>query len=214
MYVDSKLTSFIAESTVRHGVLKMNRAQEIKQVAHQLMLEKGYSGFSYADIAAVIGIQKASIHYHFPSKDNLVQSVLQDYRRSASDSLRKFEDTAANPRGKLENYFAYWADRLANEPTHICLCAMLASENSILPEEAQCEIQAHFEEMRKWIQSVLQEAQEQGMLFPSHLSLEAEAASILAVVHGGMLAARAYRDKQQFTMVTEALLHKIMRHQA
>ncbi|WP_067624270.1 TetR/AcrR family transcriptional regulator [Alicyclobacillus acidiphilus] len=188
----------------------MNRADEIKKVAHALMLQKGYRAFSYADIADVIGIQKASIHYYFPSKDNLVHSVLQDYRRAAADSLRSFEANAKSPREKLDRYFRYWKDKLACEPTDMCLCAMLASEESILPEESRSEIQAHFEEMRAWIQRVLEEAKASGILRSCGGSSEVEAASVLAAVHGGMIATRAYRDAEQFSMVTEYVLERLM----
>jgi TetR/AcrR family transcriptional repressor of nem operon len=40
-------------------------------VAEELLLTRGYNGFSYNDIAEKVGIRKASIHYHFPSKSGL-----------------------------------------------------------------------------------------------------------------------------------------------
>ena len=36
-----------------------------------LTQENGYQGFSYADLAERLGIRKASIHYHFPTKTEL-----------------------------------------------------------------------------------------------------------------------------------------------
>ena len=36
-----------------------------------LIQENGYQGFSYADLAERLGIRKASIHYHFPTKTEL-----------------------------------------------------------------------------------------------------------------------------------------------
>ncbi|UMO89950.1 TetR/AcrR family transcriptional regulator [Pectobacterium sp. PL64] len=38
--------------------------------------EEGYSSFSYADFATKIGISKASIHHHFPSKEMLGEEVM------------------------------------------------------------------------------------------------------------------------------------------
>jgi len=46
-------------------------AKAILDVAEQLAQTKGYNGFSYADIAAQLGLTKASLHYHFPSKAEL-----------------------------------------------------------------------------------------------------------------------------------------------
>ena len=43
-------------------------ATAILDVAERLAQTRGYNGFSYADIAAELGVTKASLHYHFPSK--------------------------------------------------------------------------------------------------------------------------------------------------
>lgn len=41
------------------------------RAAETQMRSKGYSAFSYADLAAQIGIKKASIRHHFPTKESL-----------------------------------------------------------------------------------------------------------------------------------------------
>ena len=46
-------------------------ASRILDVAERLAQTQGYNGFSYADIAAELGITKASLHYHFASKADL-----------------------------------------------------------------------------------------------------------------------------------------------
>ena len=46
-------------------------AQQILDVAQDLVRCRGYSAFSYADISKQVGIRKASIHYHFSSKEEL-----------------------------------------------------------------------------------------------------------------------------------------------
>lgn len=75
----------------------MNRSEHIINVANRLILEKGYSAFSYADVAAEIGIQKASIHYHFPSKANLVQNVVGRYRQEVRANLNKLNSLTDDP---------------------------------------------------------------------------------------------------------------------
>ena len=57
-----------------------NTAIQIRESAHDLIAERGYFGFSYADIAEVVGIRKASIHHHFPTKVDLVVATLREYR--------------------------------------------------------------------------------------------------------------------------------------
>jgi len=51
-------------------------AEEILDLAETLIQTRGYSAFSYQDIADSLGIRKASIHYHFPSKTDLGIAVV------------------------------------------------------------------------------------------------------------------------------------------
>jgi len=46
-------------------------AERILDIAQDLIQRRGFNAFSYHDIAAPMGIRKASIHYHFPSKADL-----------------------------------------------------------------------------------------------------------------------------------------------
>lgn len=51
-------------------------ATAILNVAERLAQTRGYNGFSYADIAAQLGVTKASLHYHFPSKAELGRALM------------------------------------------------------------------------------------------------------------------------------------------
>lgn len=53
-----------------------DRKQKIIDAAQELLEERGYNGFSYADLEKALGIRKASIHHHFPKKDDLIAAIL------------------------------------------------------------------------------------------------------------------------------------------
>ena len=53
---------------------------KILDLGKTLLLKKGFNGFSYADIAASLGIEKSSIHYHFPCKCDLGLGVIHRAR--------------------------------------------------------------------------------------------------------------------------------------
>jgi TetR/AcrR family transcriptional repressor of nem operon len=55
-------------------------ATAILDVAEQLAQTRGYNGFSYADVAAHLGVTKASLHYHFPPKAELGCALISRYR--------------------------------------------------------------------------------------------------------------------------------------
>jgi AcrR family transcriptional regulator len=50
----------------------------IKTVALDLFLEQGYEGTSLREIAERLGVTKAALYYHFKSKDDIVNSFIED----------------------------------------------------------------------------------------------------------------------------------------
>ncbi|MBN9309234.1 TetR/AcrR family transcriptional regulator [Devosia sp.] len=74
----------------------------IKQLASDLLVQHGYRGMRYAEIAAQLGITRANIHYHFGSKSALVDEVLADYVAATLGSLREvWADEGTSLAGKL-----------------------------------------------------------------------------------------------------------------
>ena len=51
---------------------------EILSQALRLFLEKGYDGASMSDIAAAVGIQKASLYAHYTGKEEIFSAVFSD----------------------------------------------------------------------------------------------------------------------------------------
>ncbi|TGV30073.1 TetR/AcrR family transcriptional regulator, partial [Mesorhizobium sp. M8A.F.Ca.ET.142.01.1.1] len=68
-----------------------NTADDILAAARRFIVAGGYNGFSYADIAEVVGIRKASIHHHFPSKVDLVQTLVRRYLEEAVTGMTELE---------------------------------------------------------------------------------------------------------------------------
>jgi TetR/AcrR family transcriptional repressor of nem operon len=61
---------------------------QIKALAEDLLIQHGYRGVSFGDLAKILGMTRANIHYHFGNKQSLVEEVLDDYVRLTSSTLR------------------------------------------------------------------------------------------------------------------------------
>jgi len=84
------------------------RAQ-IVDIARELIQARSYLGFSFQDIADRVGLRKASLYHHFPSKESLGVAVLQQ----ASQQFEAWFDKAAKtPQEKLDAYFRIYRDVL------------------------------------------------------------------------------------------------------
>jgi len=175
-------------------------AQRILDSAQALIAERGYKGFSYADIAEVVKVSKPSIHFHYPTKAVLAQQLVLRYREDAMDKLAQLSAQVPDAPARLEIYTDYWENCIRTNTAPFCMCAMLASEMPILPDEVKSEVQAFFRDMEGWLASVLDDGVRQGTL---HLSRGAalEAKSFLSLVHGAMLDGRVFGDAAAFDAV-------------
>lgn len=183
-------------------------SDDILACARTLIVAGGYNGFSYADISDVVGIRKASIHHHFPTKADLVRTLVARYRDEAEAGLAALETRVPDPRGQLGAYVGYWQACIADASAPFCVCAQLASQLPVLPEEVGVEVRAHFRALSAWLTSVLERGAGQGQ-FDLAGSPRAEAEAFMATVHGAMLSARAYGDPAMFGVVTDRLLERL-----
>lgn len=177
--------------------------------ARSLIVAGGYNGFSYADIAAVVGIRKASIHHHFPTKVDLVRTLVARYGEEARAGLADLEAQLPDPATQLRAYTGYWQSCIADASAPICICALLASEIPVLPAEVVTEVRAHFTTLSNWLASRLAQGGAEGSLRVVS-SPEVDAELFMATVHGAMLSARAYGEPAMFGTVIAPLLDRMI----
>lgn len=184
------------------------RACEIAEHAKQLLAAGGYNGFSYADISDRVKIQKASIHHHFPSKADLVYTVIARYREQAQEGMAAMEQQIPDPLIRLQAYTRYWSECIRDGSSPMCICAMLAAELPMIPDEVAREVRGHFEDLAAWLATILQDGSTKGQF---HLTDDAtvEARTLMATMHGAMLAARAFQQPDVFESIARATVKQL-----
>ncbi len=66
-------------------------AELVVDAAEGLIQEPGHNGFSYDDVARIVGIKKPGIHHHFPTKSELASVVAQRYTHRFREHLLQIE---------------------------------------------------------------------------------------------------------------------------
>ena len=132
------------------------RATEIADQTKLLLAEGGYHGFSYADVSKRVHIGKPSIHHHFPSKADLVLTVVVRHRQQAREGLAALEQHVKEPKAQLTAYTDYWAECIREGTATMCICAMLAAEAPMIPQEISEEVRGYFEDLTAWLAAVLE----------------------------------------------------------
>ena len=175
----------------------------ILDIAERLVQSRGFNGFSYADIAAEMGVTKASLHYHFPGKAELGEALIVRYAARFAEALEGIDRDGGDARERLGAYAAIYGSVLREK--RMCLCGMLAADYETLPEPMQAAVIRFFDDNEAWLVGVLERGIEEGTLQVAGSPQDA-AQAIVSGLEGAMLVARPYGDVQRFEAAAAGLL--------
>ena len=108
----------------------------ILDVAEDLVRRVGLNAMSYKHISDAVGIRKASIHYHFPQKKDMVDALLSRCDITYGNRYQAILDENCSAPQKLRLIADVFADGLATNK--LCLVGMISSDMNTL-EETSCE---------------------------------------------------------------------------
>jgi TetR/AcrR family transcriptional repressor of nem operon len=183
---------------------KGDTAQRILDVAEELVQVRGFNAFSYAHIAAELGITKASLHYHFRGKAELGQALIARYAQHFARALEQIDSAGTtHPQAKLAAYADIYADALRGQ--RMCLCGMLAAEYRTLPTEMMQAVIGFFDDNETWLERVLEEGRSDATMKFTGSARDA-ARMIISGLEGAMLVARPYGDVRRFEATASMLL--------
>jgi len=178
-------------------------ASQILDIASRLVQSRGFNGFSYADIAAELQITKASLHYHFATKAELGQQLIERYEADFVAALAAIDGKSRTAADRLQRYVRLYAAVLSEG--RMCLCGMLAAESGTLPESMRTRLRHYFDANERWLARVLDEGRKAGELaFTGPPAAVAE--MLVGALEGAMMLARSYADPTRFDAAARRLL--------
>lgn len=175
----------------------------ILDIAERLVQTRGFNAFSYADVAAELGISKAALHYHFAGKAELGEALIVRYAARFGESLVQIDTQHEHASEKLRAYTDLYAQVLAQE--RMCLCGMLAADHQTLPTAMRDAVVRFFDHNEAWLTSLLESGRRDGTLRLSGATEEA-ARLITSTLEGAMLVARPYGDVARFRAAAARLI--------
>jgi TetR/AcrR family transcriptional regulator, transcriptional repressor for nem operon len=160
----------------------------ILDAAERRMRHGGFGGFSFREIAADVGIKSSSVHYHFPTKEDLAAAVIRRWKEDTSKHVDKEMKKEADPVRVWTSAFrgtAFSKDRM-------CPCTVLAAASQDLPQQVALEVKSFF--------TMCHEKLVAGGLKPG------DAAEVLSTLTGALVVANALGDKSEYDRATKAML--------
>ncbi|HTU38238.1 MAG TPA: TetR/AcrR family transcriptional regulator [Acidimicrobiales bacterium] len=180
-------------------------AAAILDIAERLVQRRGFNGFSYADIAAEMGMTKASLHYHFVGKADLGERLIARYTDRFDTALVDIDAGGGSAADKLRAYCAIYREVLV--AGRMCLCGMLAADYDTLPEPMRDAVVTFFDRNQAWLVALLEGGQlDRSLTFGG--TPAAAAREIVAALEGAILVSRPYGSTDVLDAVVDRLLEE------
>ncbi|KUN81130.1 TetR family transcriptional regulator [Streptomyces bungoensis] len=185
----------------------MDTAERLVESTRELLWERGYTGTSPKAIQQRAGVGQGSMYHHFAGKPDLALAAI---RRTAEEMRALAEEEFSAPGTAVDRVTAY----LLRERDVLkgCPIGRLTQDPDVMGDPA---LRAPVDETLAWLRErlaeVLAEGRERGEL-NTVLDPQAVAATVVAVLQGGYVLARAADSVQPFDQAIAGVLGLLAAH--
>lgn len=159
----------------------IDRRQELAAAAYHQIARFGFEGLRTREVAAQVGVNVATLHYYFPSKETLIRAVL-------AHSMERFRSTmpsGGSPADQLRNHFDGIRRLTRDEPELFAVMGELALRSTRDPAILEL-YQATNAIWRATVRGLLAKASKDGSL-PGRRNPEAQASLVVAALMGACM---------------------------
>jgi AcrR family transcriptional regulator len=165
---------------------KQHNRERIVAAANRLFYVKGYNQTAFADVADQLGISKGNVHYHFRSKNDLLDAVIALRIESIKDNLASWEAQYPDGKARLKRFARILLNEEADVVRYGCPMGSLNVELGKDQRDLQQRSREMFELFQHWLEKA---CKQMGRRDYRALSLH-----IMAVAQGAATMAYVYSD--------------------
>jgi TetR/AcrR family transcriptional repressor of nem operon len=185
---------------------KLDTKTHILTIAQDLIQRVGVNAMSYRDISEAIGIRKAGVHYHFPTKEELLLALLERYSGYVLGMLEQIITSPEAPETKMRRYCALFETTLSSgAQDKACLGGMMGAEVESLNPALSEQLAAFYRANESGIAKILIEGQ-QAKDFEFAGDSSSMACLIFSMLQGGMLLSRVKNDTSVYRSIIDQLI--------
>ena len=173
---------------------RSNKAESILDVAERMARTGGYNGYSFREIAKEVGIKAASVHYHYPSKEELGVAIARRYTDRFLAAIGAADDESKDAQPLLTGYVAAYRHAIRDDDL-MCLCGVLGAEISYLPELVAEEARRFFDLNIQWVTAVYER------MGADKDSARSNALRLISLLEGALILSRTLGDKEAFEAI-------------
>lgn len=179
---------------------KLSKREQLLEATKELLWEVGFEAMSPRNIQDRSAARPGSLYHHFPSKLALAGEAINEVAQQDIARINAFFADDAPPLESVQGYL-----QLRRESVRGCRFGRLVNEASIEHDELRLPVTAFFDAIRDNLTQKLTLAKTQGTL-PESIEPAALATSLLALIQGGAVLARAYQDEALYQQAVEGAL--------
>lgn len=182
----------------------MNDTKErLLEVASSLIRQRGINGMSYQHLSDEIGIRKASIHYHFPKKDDLIEALIISSKESYHQFYLSIANSDDSPINKLRRISEIYAQGIETKKS--CIIGVLSSECELLNSKSVRILNEALSKTIEIFSEIIQEAKDKNMI-TNDLDCKELAHTYFNILNGGQTIGRSLRTTEFFNQSVEVFL--------
>lgn len=171
----------------------------------ELIQQVGYHAFSYADIAKKLEIRNAAVHYHFPAKADLYESIVDAHIHNYTRIGQEMALAAIPAKAKLEKIFGRYTNLV--DCDRICIIGAIASDYKTLPEKVRDKVSTLVQLVLKLVERTLQEGKKSGE-FKFEEPARVQTLLIMTNLSAGVQLARI-TGKKDFETIRKTILKQL-----
>jgi len=161
----------------------------IVEAADQLFYRHGYEHTSFSDISNAVQISRGNFYYHFKSKDEILDAVINLRLANTRKMLEQWEIEGKQPIDRIRSFIHILVANQAKIKHFGCPVGTLCTELAKLNHASQTEANELFTLFRTWLRK-------QFMLLGCKADADELAMHLLARSQGVAILSNAFHDKK------------------
>jgi AcrR family transcriptional regulator len=173
-----------------HGSMSNTTTRDhIVEAADQLFYRQGFEHTSFSDIADVVKISRGNFYYHFKSKDEILDAVIDARLANTRTMLERWETEGKDPADRIRSFIRILIVNRVKIKRFGCPVGTLCTELAKLGHASQAQANELFSLFRTWLRR-------QFTLLGFEAAADALAMQLLARSQGVATLANAFNDEK------------------
>lgn len=179
--------------------MSIRTRDHIVEAADRLFYQQGYEHTSFANIADAVQISRGNFYYHFKTKDEILDAVIDARLANTRAMLERWEIEGKTPADRIRSFIQILIANRADIKRYGCPVGTLCTELAKLNHASQGEANKLFALFRSWLRR-------QFTLLGREADADTLAMHLLALSQGVATLASAFHDEKFIRREVEQML--------